>query len=418
MKRSAPYDRWLLLAVLALLVVGTVMITSIGVPKSIRLSAPVGMEYPDCASDAVDCYLILKNHVMRVGVGLIAMLVAWKIPYRFWRKTAPLIYGIALALLVVVLVGGGANNGTFASSWINIPGVPFINSLQPSEIAKFGLIVFLSTMLADKMSMAQLQDWKEGFLKFALWSGAAVGLILIQPDMGSAAVLATIAGALYFLSGANWRHFVIGGGIGIFFGLIMNMGSEHSRERVITFFSPPEECLEEQCWQTRQANIAIGSGGFWGKGLTQGVQKSYWLPQATDDFIFAASAEELGFVRTAFLVCLYFVITYRGLQIARHAPNKFAMLVAAGISTWIGAQSFINIMVNTALFPITGITLPFMSYGGSSMVLTLLGVGVLLNISKETTSYAYTPDRRGVGRARPAQSRYRRGAARAYLSRY
>jgi cell division protein FtsW len=178
--------------------------------------------------------------------------------------------------------------------------------------------------------------------------------------------------------------------------------------------NPDPECGEDYCWQTRQANIAIGSGGVWGKGLTQGIQKSYWLPQAADDFVFAASAEELGFFRTVFIVLLYATIAYRGFQIANHAPNKFAMLTAGGISAWISAQAFLNIMVNTALFPITGVTLPFMSYGGSSMVMTLVAVGMLLNISQYTTQNAYSSNRRGNSRPRRTKSRYRRRYLRAY----
>jgi cell division protein FtsW len=183
--------------------------------------------------------------------------------------------------------------------------------------------------------------------------------------------------------------------------------SSNVRERVTNFIFPPDDCVNDSaCWQTRQANIAIGSGGFWGKGLTQGIQKQFYLPQAVDDFVFAASAEELGFARMAIIVLLYFTVAYRGFQIARHAPNKFSMLMAGGISTWIFIQSFVNIGVNTGLFPITGITLPFMSYGGSSMVMTLFGIGILLNISRSTTHYEYTSDRRRDGRSRYTQSRY------------
>ena len=145
--------------------------------------------------------------------------------------------------------------------------------------------------------------------------------------------------------------------------------------------------MSKKCWQTEQANIAVGSGGLFGKGLTQGIQKSYWLPQTTDDFIFAASAEELGFLRIVLIVFAYIVIAYRGFIIATRAPDYFSQLLATGITSWIIFQAFINISVNIGLFPVTGITLPFISYGGSSMVTTLLAVGVLLNISRHTTPH-------------------------------
>ena len=409
MFKRNKYDVVLLIAVLAVVVIGIVMITSVGVPKSIKISAP-DMKYPDCANDAVDCYLILKNHAVRAVIGLVGMLVAWKMNYRYWKTLAPLMYGLALALLVFVLVGGGANNGTFATSWINVGGaLPFIDSLQPSEVAKFGLILYLSYFFAEKVSTEQIQDFKEGFMKFGAIAGVIIGLIVVQPDIGSAMVLSAIAVAIYYLAGASWRHLGIMVMTGMFLAVLAFATKDHIHERVVAFMSPNQECTgESYCWQTRQANIAIGSGGFWGKGLTQGTQKYYWLPQAVDDFIFAASANELGFLRSAGLVLLYALIAYRGFQIANHAPNKFSMLLATGITTWISVQAFVNIMVNTALFPITGITLPFMSYGGSSMVMTLVAVGVLLNISQYTTLYAYTPDRRGYSRTRNPQYRYSR----------
>ena len=157
-----------------------------------------------------------------------------------------------------------------------------------------------------------------------------------------------------------------------------------------------EEIRRNYCWQTEQAQIAVGSGGFFGKGLTQGIQKSYWLPQATDDFIFAASAEELGFLRIAFILAAYIVIGYRGFMIANFAPDRFTALTVTGITVWLIMQAFINIGVNIGLLPVTGITLPFVSYGGTSMIATLAGVGVLLQISKTTTPYyANSIQRRG-----------------------
>ena len=179
--------------------------------------------------------------------------------------------------------------------------------------------------------------------------------------------------------------------------------------RFSAFLSPTAACAEDYCWQSEQSKIAVGSGGIWGRGLTQGIQKSYWLPQASDDFIFAASAEELGFIRIVFIIFSYFLISMRGFSIANRAQNSFEMYMAIGITTWIVVQAFINIAVNTALLPVTGITLPFISYGGSSLVACLVGIGILLNISKNTTYYANTLNRRRDRRSRhPQPSRYRR----------
>lgn len=405
MFKRKKYNTILLVATLVLVVIGVVMITSIGVPKSIRISAP-DLKYADCADTAVDCYLILKKHLVRAGIGIFAMIVAWKMPSKIWKVLAPLFYIGGVGLLIYVLFAGDANN-TFAKSWINLPALPFVDSIQPSEIAKIGLIFYLSYFLSEKISYEKLQLWQEGFLKFAIIAGLIVGPIILQPDLGSAMVVSAIAVSIYFFSGANIKHFLVSGCIAILLMAMVLGISDHARERVVNFISPPEDCsIDPACWQTRQADIAIGSGGFWGKGLTQGIQKQFYLPQAVDDFVFAASAEELGFLRMSLIVLLYAVIAYQGFKIAMHAPNKFAMLVAGGISTWISVQAFVNIMVNTALFPITGITLPFMSYGGSSMVMTLFAVGILLNISQNITSYEYSSYGRRDGRARYTGSRY------------
>ncbi len=183
----------------------------------------------------------------------------------------------------------------------------------------------------------------------------------------------------------------------------------HVRERFQGFLRVDEECIEDYCWQSQQANIAVGSGGLWGKGLTQGVQKSYWLPQASDDFIFAASSEELGFLRIIFVVLAYLVIALRGYSIADRAKNNFETFVAVGLTTWITVQAFINIAVNTALLPVTGITLPFVSYGGSSLVASLIGIAILLHISEHTTYHASSVNRWRNRRPRRSKPRrYRR----------
>jgi cell division protein FtsW len=198
--------------------------------------------------------------------------------------------------------------------------------------------------------------------------------------------------------------------LGAFAALLISMmviaNVSHVRERFMAYITLDKECVENYCWQSQQANIAVGSGGFWGKGLTQGVQKSYWLPQASDDFIFAASAEELGFIRIFFVVLVYIAIAYRGYKISNTAPDRFSMLLATGITTWITAQAFINIGVNTGLLPVTGITLPLISYGGSSILSTLIGIGILLNISKFTTPYD-THRFHGRRNSRPYNTQYR-----------
>ncbi|HLG25775.1 MAG TPA: putative peptidoglycan glycosyltransferase FtsW, partial [Candidatus Gracilibacteria bacterium] len=362
-------DKVLLFAVLGLLVFGLVMITSIGVPKSIQLTAPEAL-YPNCTDATVDCYYLFKNHVIRMLMGIVAMLLATKISYRFWRKTSVFWYAACVIMLLVVLFIGSAYT-TFAKSWI----VLFNTSLQPTEFAKLALIFYLAHWMERKNQ--DVETFQFGFLPFCIVTGIMLLPVLLQPDLGGTLIIAAVAVSMYFVAGARWRHLALGSFIAFLLAIIIVSNVTRVGERFQAFLNQDANCKESYCWQTEQANIAVGTGGFWGKGLTQGVQKSYWLPQASDDFIFAASAEELGFIRIVFVIVAYSVIAYRGFTIAYNAPDRFTMLTASGITSWITIQAFMNISINIGLMPVTGLTLPFVSYGGSSLVATLIGVGVL-----------------------------------------
>ncbi len=383
-------DPILLLTITALCIFGLIMITSIGVPKSIQLSAPT-LLYPNCDDKDVDCYLLFKNHLTRLMIGFVAMIIAAKIPYRFWKKTAGFWF-IATTIVLAAVLFAGSRYTTFARSWLVI----FNTSLQPTEFAKLFMSIYLAAWMEKKKG--QLGSFQSGFLPFVVVAGIMILPVLIQPDLGSTLVLAVIASAIYFVAGAKIRHLLVGGAVVVLASIVIVSSVSHVQQRFSAFWHNSTDCREDYCWQMEQAKIAIGSGGFFGKGLTQGVQKSYWLPQATDDFIFAASAEELGFVRTSFVVLAFMVIGWRGYLIARGAPNAFAKLTATGITSWIVFQAFVNIAVNTGLMPITGITLPFISYGGSSLIALLFGSGVLLQLSKYS-DYANYSSGRGYRRS-------------------
>lgn len=397
-------DHLLMITFLALLVFGLIMIASIGVPKSIHLSAP-DMLYPNCGSDEVDCYLILKNHATRLFIGMLFFVGGMKIHYSFWKKISLWFFALAVGLLITVFFFG-ADYNTFARSWLSIPSIPILQSVQPTEIAKLALIFYFANWLDRKHRDSEISTFQGGFLAFCVVSLLVIGPVILQPDFGSTLVLASIAAGMFFVAGADWKHILLGMVIAGLLSLIAISNSDHLHNRFSAFLNPSAECAEDYCWQSEQAKIAVGSGGVWGRGLTQGIQKSYWLPQASDDFIFAASAEEIGFIRVVLVVLAYGIILYKGFQIANYAPDSFARLTAAGITLWISAQALINIMVNIALFPVTGITLPFVSYGGSSMVMTLIAAGILLNISKYTIHGAYTPQWRRD--SRPRLTPYRR----------
>jgi cell division protein FtsW len=377
------------------------MITSIGVPKSISLSAP-DVLYPNCSDPGVDCYLLFKKHLIRLFVGIVAFFVALKLPINFWRKISPFLYIATIALLFFVLVFG-QDFGTIATNWI----IVFNTSFQPSEFAKLAVILYLGYWLSKKLKT--VESFKEGFLPFCVVTGLVLLPIILQNDYGSTVVIGLICVSIYFIAGAKLKHISFAFFLALFAAIIVIIAVPHVRERFQGFMMVSDECVEDYCWQSQQANIAVGSGGLFGKGLTQGVQKSYWLPQASDDFIFAASAEELGFIRIIFVVLAYFVIALRGFYIANRAQSNFEKYLAVGITVWITMQAFVNIAVNTALAPVTGITLPFVSYGGSSLVVSLVGVAILLNISKHTTYYADSSDRGRDRRTHYSQhSRYRR----------
>lgn len=369
-------DGILLIIVLVLMVFGLVMITSIGVPKSIQLSAP-NVLYPNCEDAGVDCYLLFRNHLIRLVAGFVMMFIMAKIPYQFWKKTAPFWF-VAVLLLLIVVLFLGSKYTTFAKSWL----ILFNTSFQPTEFAKLFLVFYLASWMERKKE--SIKSFQTGFLPFTVIVGALALPVLLQPDLGGTLVLAMIATSMYFVGGARVKHLLLGFLVVVLGSALLLANLSHLRERFTAFMQNEASCKEDYCWQTEQSKIAIGSGGFWGKGLTQGVQKSYWLPQATDDFIFAASAEELGFVRISLLVLAYTAIAWRGMIIAKGAENRFVELASVGITSWIVFQAFINIAVNLALMPVTGITLPFISYGGSSLLSVLVATGILLQLSKHS----------------------------------
>jgi len=396
--RKIHGDKVLFAMILILMCFGLVMITSIGVPKSIQLSAP-DILYPNCSDPQVDCYLLFKNHLLRLFIGGICLFIATKIPMKFWKKISVVLFGATVVLLFVLLILGSSYT-TFARSWLVI----FDRlSIQPIEFAKLALIFYLANWMEKKSG--QIDTFEYGFLPFCIVTGAMILPILLQPDLGGTLVIAIIAVAMFFAAGARLRHLALGAFVTFLMGIIIVSSVGHVRQRFESFFTMDKNCSQDYCWQSEQANIAVGSGGFWGKGLTQGVQKSYWLPQASDDFIFAASAEELGFIRISLIVLIYSVIAYRGYRIAAAAQNKFTQLVAVGLATWITAQAFVNIAVNLALMPVTGITLPFVSYGGSSLISVMIAAGILLHISQQHPEYAPSTQRRGNRRSYHPQYR-------------
>ena len=394
--KAKAFDKWLLTIILGLLLFGVIMMASIGVPKSIDLTRTLADRFPICGQGGVDCYLVLKKHLARVLIGLSFMYLGFRIHYQTWRKYAVVLFLGALAALITVLVAGSSFT-TFAKSWIVI----FNNSIQPAEIAKLCLIFYLAVWFEKKGP--DIKDFQKGFISFCLLAGFIILPVILQPDLGSTMIFAFIAVGMYYIAGAVAKHLAMGLVMSMFVLSLIIPNSTYLTHRFKAYVNPSESNCQvddagrrkDYCWQTHQANIAVASGGILGRGITKGVQKSYWLPQASDDFIFAASAEELGLIRIGLLILAYLLIAIRGFTIAKFSQDRFGLFLASGITIWIVSQAFTNIAVNIGLLPVTGITLPFISYGGSSLLASCLGVGILLNISKYTNIHYENSSSRG-----------------------
>ena len=356
---------------------GLAMIASVSVFESYQITQRlVAQGVREMPSNSF--YLIRSS--MHTLIGLAVMGFTMIIPYGTWKRLAlPLFGGTLILLIVVFLPGIGADYGT-AHSWIRIGSF----SLQPSEFLKLTLIFYLAVWLQKREQL--IGTFQEGFLPFATLLILSTILVAVQPDLGSFLVLSAIAITMFFIAGGNIFHMTMGGAIAGILGLPIILNKSYIRNRFLAFLSPDDPSISESIgFQIRQALIAIGSGGFFGVGYGKSVQKFGYLPEVQADTIFAAMAEELGFMRLLIILGMYGIFVWRGYRIALAAPDRFGFLLATGITTWIAAQTIINIAVNLALFPLTGITLPFISYGGSSLLAILAGAGILLNISMYST---------------------------------
>lgn len=358
---------------------GVAMIASVSVFESYQLTERLTAQ-GTLSTPTNSFYLWRSFFHMLVGFGV--MITVACIPYHFWRYSAHVIFAGTLLLVLALFLPGTSNDYGTAQSWLVIGGF----SLQPSEFLKLSLIFYLALWLQKREQC--ISTLKEGFYPFAALLFISTAPIAIQPDLGSFMVLSAIAVTMFFLAGGSILHLGLGTALASAFGLPFILQEEYIRNRFKVFLFPDAPTFTETIgFQIQQALIAIGSGGPFGVGYGKSIQKFGYLPEVQADMIFAAMAEELGFFRILIIFCLYGVFVVRGFTIARRAPDRFGFLVASGITMWIAFQTIINIAVNMSLFPLTGLTLPFISYGGSSLVALLAGVGVLLNISLHAGSH-------------------------------
>lgn len=323
-----------------------------------------------------DSYYFVK-HQLLYGLlpGLIAMFVMMKIPYRTWKKAALPLLILTIVLLVLVFIPGiRAEFGT-SHSWVQFGPISF----QPSELVKLTFLFYLAAWLETRGEQG-VRDIKKGFVPFLVLLGMVMGLLLLQPDTGSMGIIVVESLAVYFVAGSAISHLAVLGTAGVGLLLLIIKLSPYRAARFMTFLHPE---LDPQGigYHVNQALLAVGSGGFFGLGLGHSRQKFQYLPEVQGDSIFAIIGEELGFLFAAALIAFFIVILWRGLQIAKNSPDYFGKFVGVGILTWITFQAFVNIGSMLGLLPVTGVPLPFISYGGTALMTNLAAAGVLLNIS-------------------------------------
>ncbi len=324
-------------------------------------------------------YLLKHQLLYGVLIGVAGFIIVSKIDYHVWKKLAFPLLALNIVMLLAVFVPGIGYEYGGARRWLQLGPTLF----QPTEILKLTFIIYLATLFAKNKE--GIKDAAYGLVPFLIIVGTVIFLIMLQPDMGTMVAIAMTAFIIYYAAGAPVKHMLwLGAGaVGLF--LLLVKIAPYRAARFTVFLNP---ALDPQGigYQINQVLLAIGSGGVFGLGLGHSRQKYLYLPEVTGDSIFAVIAEELGLFFSVALIILFVLLFQRGYRIAKSAPDDFGRLMAVGIISWIVLQAFINIAAMVSLIPLTGIPLPFVSYGSSALVAVLIAVGILTNISKQTKS--------------------------------
>jgi cell division protein FtsW len=356
-------DYLLLGCTIALLVLGTLMV----------YSASFVVAHNEFSDDA---YFLIRQ-LLWVGIGSVAFLFGMTVDYHRWRSVSLVLMLVCIALLIAVLIPSIGSRSYGASRWLRL-GSFF--QIQPSELAKIAIVLYLADWLARRGSI--VREFGKGLLPFAIIVTLVAGLVELQPDLGTMSIIVGAAACVFFVAGANLMHIGMLGCVGVLAGLaLVSRMSSYRQDRIAAFLDPWSD-IQGSGWHTAQGLIALGSGGPLGRGLGESFQKFYWVPNAHTDAIFAIIGEELGFLGSVGLLVLFGILAWRGFLIAFRAPDSFGRLFATGLTCMLTLQALVNIAVVTNSVPYTGITLPLVSFGGSSTVISLLAVGLLLNISR------------------------------------
>ncbi len=354
--------------------------------------------------------IFVQDHLRNVGIGLVALIIFAAVDYRFWKRFAPWLMLITLASLVAVLIFG---DDTFGARRSLIGG-----RFQPGELAEFTIVVYLAAWLGARKT--RIDSFLFGLIPFGIIIGLVVALIALQPDLSSAGIIIVTAGAMYFLSGARITHLllvVLGAAVFTFFFI---QTQPYAQDRVSSYQAGLVDPTQAN-YHTQQAIIAFVNGGWTGVGLGQSEQKFGALPAPHTDSVFAVIGEELGVLGASLVVMLYVVFVIRGFYIARRAVDPFGTLLAVGFTIWVAIQALLNIAVMTALVPSSGLPLPFISYGGSALLVLMVSVGLMLSVSRVAAFRDNTSNRRATGahldwgwgnrRSRLSRTRRRRSPA-------
>ena len=373
MTKNNNFDQILLFVVAALMGVGLIMVYSASSVTSLAVRA--------------DGLYFFKRQLVWVLVGLASMIVFSHVPYKKLEKLAVPLLGLAVFFLILVLVPGVARDIGGARRWIRLGSVGF----QPSELTKICFVLYLAYSFSGKGE--KIRDLVSGVLPDMIVTGILFLLIYKEPNLSTAAIIGGTYIIMLFLGNGSMWHIggMMAGGATLVFALIFQAGY---RMRRFWAFLNPWSAAKTTGYHIIQSLVAIGSGGFWGLGLGQSRQKFFILPERHTDFIFAIICEELGLIGGAIVIALFFILIWRGLYIASRAPDNFGFLLASGVTVIIGLQVLVNIAVVLSLMPTTGITLPFISYGGSSLLFLAAAVGILLNVSRYGSSRNVFEDRR------------------------
>ena len=355
------FDFYLFTAIIILILFGAIMIYS---------ASSIWANYK-----FEDSFYYVKRQMIFIVLGIFLMITTSKIDYNIYYENSNKILGICIVLLILVLIPGIGCVRNGSRSWFGIGSL----GIQPSEAAKLGMIIFTSKYLTNSSKF--LKSYKYGVFPILGVLFLLFGLIMLQPDLGTGMILVISIISLLFIAGVNMKFFIGGGIIGLIGVIILIAIAPYRMDRITSFINPWNDPLGTG-FQIIQSLYAIGPGGLLGRGYLKSIQKQFYLPEPQTDFIFSIIAEEFGIVGTIFVVFMFSFIIYRGIKIALRTKDSFAKYLAFGMSFQLAFQALMNLMVVIGMIPVTGVTLPFLSYGGSSLLITLASMGIILNISR------------------------------------